>query len=201
MMIRSFLLGAALTLSASASFAANRPGGQRVAIDTDAGAIVVELDTKHAPITTGNFLGYADKHLFDGTYFYRAARTKGAPTLGFVQGGVRHSATRSLPPIAHEPTSKTGIHHVDGTISMARNEPGTAMGDFFITVGPAPGMDAHPGKPGDNLGFAAFGHVVKGMDIVHRILAAKTVDNAGAGLMRGQLLAAPVKIISVKRIG
>jgi peptidyl-prolyl cis-trans isomerase A (cyclophilin A) len=200
MMIRFLMLLVSLSLSASTSLAAGPPGTQQVAIETDAGTIVVALDTRHAPITAGNFLSYADKKLFDGTAFYRSARTKGAPKYGFIQGGVRHSAKRSLPPIVHEPTSKTGIHHVDGTISMARNEPGTAMGDFFITVGPAPDMDAHPGKSGDNLGFAAFGHVVKGMDIVHRILAAKTVNNAGAGLMRGQLLAAPVKIISVKRV-
>lgn len=83
---------------------------------------------------------------------------------------------------------------------MARMAPGTAMGDFFITVGPAPAMDAHPGKPGDNLGYAAFGHVVRGMDVVRRILAAPTVPRAGSGAMQGQIIAKPIRIIAARRL-
>jgi len=104
-----------------------------------------------------------------------------------------------LPPIAHEPTSKTGVHHVDGTISMARLAPGTASGDFFITVGDIPSMDADPSQPGDNVGFAAFGHVVEGMDVVRHILDDATSPTAGEGVMKGQMLAEPVKIVSVRR--
>ncbi|HYN45858.1 MAG TPA: peptidylprolyl isomerase, partial [Allosphingosinicella sp.] len=110
-------------------------------------------------------------------------------------GGIRRIATRALPRIAHEPTSETGLRHVDGTISMTRMEPGTAMGDFFITIGAIPSMDARSGEPG----FAAFGRVVEGMDVVRRILAAPTVANAGRGAMRGQMIEAPVRIVSARR--
>ena len=114
----------------------------RVDLITDAGTIVLALDRRRAPVTTANFLAYVDQHRFDGTIFYRAARTRGAPQRGFIQGGIRHAYARMLPPIAHEPTSQTGLRHVDGTISMARTAPGSATGDFFIIVGPMPSMDA-----------------------------------------------------------
>jgi peptidyl-prolyl cis-trans isomerase A (cyclophilin A) len=191
---------AAANASAENAIAAPAPvlaDTARVVLTTDAGAIIVELDGRHAPVTTANFLAYVDQHRFDGTVFYRAARTRGAPGRGFVQGGIRHVIRGSLPPIAHEPTSSTGLRHVDGTISMARAQEGAgAMGDFFIIVGgPMPQMDAHGGEPG----FAAFGRVVEGMDAVRRILAAPTVPEAGRGAMRGQMLTAPVRIISARR--
>jgi peptidyl-prolyl cis-trans isomerase A (cyclophilin A) len=168
----------------------------RVRLETDAGPIVVELDGRHAPITTANFLAYVDQQRFDGITFYRAARTRGAEGRGFIQGGIRRDARRTLGPIAHEPTSNTGLRHVDGAISMARAEGGAgAMGDFFITVGAMPSMDAD----GDDEGFAAFGRVVEGMDVVRRILAAETVPNAGRGAMRGQMLDTPVRIVSARR--
>jgi peptidyl-prolyl cis-trans isomerase A (cyclophilin A) len=167
----------------------------RVALATEAGEIVVALDAKHAPITTANFLAYVDKHRFDGTVFYRASRTKGAEKRGFIQGGIRRNYRLMLSPIAHEPTSKTGLKHVDGAISMARGAPGTAMGNFFITVGAMPQMDAHGKDPG----FAVFGHVEKGMDVVRKILAAPTVPNAGEEAMKGQMIARPVRIVSAKR--
>lgn len=176
------------------------PGTVRVALATGAGVITLALDVKHAPITAGNFLKYVDGGKFDGTTFYRAARAKGAPKIGFIQGGIDHEIRRSFPPIAHEPTNKTGLKHLDGTISMARNEPGTAMGDFFITVGPAPGMDAHPGKPGDSAGYAAFGRVVGGMAVVKKILATKTWEGRGSGAMRGQMMIQRVQIISARRV-
>jgi peptidyl-prolyl cis-trans isomerase A (cyclophilin A) len=104
----------------------------RVRLETEAGAILLELDGKHAPITTANFLAYVDQHRFDGITFYRAARTRGAPSRGFIQGGIRRDYRRTLGPIAHEPTSRTGLRHVDGAISMARAEGGAgAMGEFF----------------------------------------------------------------------
>ena len=169
----------------------------RVRLETDAGPIVVELDHRHAPITTANFIAYVDQHRFDGITFYRAARTRGAEGRGFIQGGIRRDYQRMLGPIAHEPTSATGLHHVDGAISMARAEGGAgAMGEFFITVGAMPDMDAH----GSNPGFAAFGHVVEGMDVVRHILAEETIPNAGRGAMRGQMLATPVRIVSARRV-
>ncbi|HEY0446779.1 MAG TPA: peptidylprolyl isomerase, partial [Allosphingosinicella sp.] len=96
-------------------------------------------------------------------------------------------------------TSRTGLSHVDGAISMARHEPGSATADFFITVGAMPAMDADPGQPGDNLGFAVFGRVVEGMDVVRRILDAPTSPTEGEGVMKGQMLASPVRILTARR--
>jgi peptidyl-prolyl cis-trans isomerase A (cyclophilin A) len=170
----------------------------RVRLETEAGPIVVELDAKRAPITAANFVRYVDEGRFDGTTFYRAAPTRGAPGRGFVQGGIRRNYRLMLPPIAHEPTSETGLKHEAGTISMARAEEGAgAMGDFFILTAAMPQMDAAGGKPG----YAAFGRVVEGMDVVRRILAAPTAENAGRGAMRGQMLEKPVRIVSARRIG
>ena len=168
----------------------------RVRLETDAGPILLELDGRSAPITTANFLAYVDRQRFDGITFYRAARTRGAEGRGFIQGGIRRDFRRMRPPIEHEPTSATGLRHVDGAISMARAEGGAgAMGEFFITVGAMPSMDAD----GDDDGFAVFGRVVEGMDVVRRILAAETVPDAGRGAMRGQMLATPVRIVSARR--
>lgn len=168
----------------------------RVRLETEAGPILLALDHKRAPVTTANFVRYVDAKRFDGTFFYRAARTKGAEGRGFVQGGIRHSARRSFPPIAHEPTSETGLRHVEGTVSMARAAPAGAMGDFFIIVGGAmPAMDSKPGSPG----FAAFGRVEEGMDVVRKLLAAPTVTDAGRGAMRGQMIEKPVRIVSARR--
>ncbi len=168
----------------------------RVRLETDAGPIVLALDAKRAPVTTANFVRYVDEGRFDGTSFYRAALTRGTKDRGFIQGGIRRNYRRMFAPIAHEPTSETGLRHEPGTISMARSESGAgAMGDFFITVSAQPAMDA---KPGDE-GYAAFGKVVEGMDTVRRILASPTVADAGRGAMRGQMIEKPVAIVSAKR--
>lgn len=179
----------ALATLALIVFAAAPAWGQRVSLRTSAGTILVELDARRAPVTTANFLRYVDQRKLDGTSFYR----------GFVQGGSRRPYVFQLPPIAHEPTTRTGLRHVDGTISMARTAPGTARSNFFITVGANPSMDANPAKPGDNAGFAAFGRVVGGMDVVRRILAVPTIANAGRGAMRGQMMARPVAILTARR--
>jgi peptidyl-prolyl cis-trans isomerase A (cyclophilin A) len=169
----------------------------RVRLETEAGPILLALDHKRAPVTTANFVRYVEAKRFDGTYFYRAVRTRGATGRGFVQGGIRHSARRSFPPIAHEPTSETGLRHVDGTISMARAAPAGAMGDFFIIVGGAmPAMDSKTGLPG----FAAFGRVEEGMDTVRALLASPTVPNAGRGPMRGQMIEKPVRILRARQV-
>ena len=168
----------------------------RVRLETEAGPILLELDGRHAPITTANVLAYVDQHRFDGITFYRAARTRGAEGRGFIQGGIRRDYRRMLGPIVHEPTSRTGLRHVDGAISMARAEGGAgAMGEFFITLGAMPSMDAHGGDEG----FAVFGRVVEGMDVVRRILAAPTTPDAGRGAMRGQMITEPVRIVIARR--
>ncbi|MFC7498184.1 peptidylprolyl isomerase [Enterovirga sp. GCM10030262] len=176
---------------------APKPTTVRVALQTSLGPIVLELEKERAPVTTANFLRYVDEKRFDGIAFYRA--TKIGEGYGLIQGGAKGDAARVLPPIAHEPTSKTGLSHVDGAISMARYAPGTADADFFITIGDLESMDADPAQPGDNQGFAVFGRVVEGMDVVRRILAAPTSPTEGEGVMKGQMLASPVRIVSAAR--
>ena len=195
-MIRRVFILLALILSPPAIAA---PSKVRVALKTSEGTIIVAVDVRRAPITANNFLAYVDQKKFDGTSFYRAAPAKGNRTVGLIQGGIRRAAYRSLLPIAHEPTSKTGLRHVDGTISMARREPGSAMGDFFILAGASPAMDARPGGKGDSAGYAAFGRVVSGMPVVKRILAAKTWPG-GPGAMKDQLIKKPVQIIEARRV-
>lgn len=169
----------------------------QVTLTTDQGLIVLALDRTHAPITTANFLRYVDGKRLDGTTFYRAVKVQ--PGYGLVQGGVRNAPKRVLPEIAHEPTTRTGLSHTDGTISMARAAPGTASGDFFIVVGNIPSMDAHPEESGDNQGFAAFGHVVQGMELVRRILDLPTSATDGPPGMKGQMLSPSVKILTARR--
>jgi peptidyl-prolyl cis-trans isomerase A (cyclophilin A) len=171
------------------------PDVVRVRLDTAEGPITLDLDAKHAPITTKNFVRYVEAGRFDGTEFYRAARTKGNEKEGFIQGGIRRSYRRMFPPIAHEPTTKTGLHHEAGTISMAYREPGYAMGDFFIMTKAMPEMDAKGDKPG----FAAFGKVVDGMATVRKILASPTIPG-GEGAMKGQMIEQPVKIVAARRV-
>lgn len=171
------------------------PGFVRVRLVTSEGPIIVALDTRRAPRTTANFLAYVDDRRFDGVTFYRAARRKSAPTMGFIQGGISSDVGRLLPPFPHESTAKTGILHLDATISMARrSEPGSAGGNFFITVGPMPSMDAK----GAYAGYAAFGRVVSGMPVVRRILTKPTAG--GSEAMRGQMIGRPIRIISARRI-
>lgn len=198
MTLRHFL---ALLLSfwpaLAAAVPSNRPtpGYVRVAIETSVGTIIVAVDRKHAPLTSANFLTYVDDGRFDGVTFYRAARRKSDPKLGLIQGGIDTDARRSLPPVAHEPTSRTGILHRDATLSMARpNRPDSAMGNFFITAGATPNMDAR----GDYIGYAAFGHVVAGMDVVRRILSVPTC--CGSGPMRGQMIVRPIAILRARRL-
>jgi peptidyl-prolyl cis-trans isomerase A (cyclophilin A) len=190
------------TSNASANVAAPAaPLGDlvRVRLETDAGPIVLELDHRHAPITTENFIRYVDNHRFDGTVFYRTSHTPHDAQHGFIQGGIRHNYRLLYPPIPLEPTSRTGLLHRDGTISMARTTPDSAMGDFVISIGAQPGMDAGPRAPGDHLGYATFGRVVEGMDVVRRIHAAPTDPNTGRGSMRGEMLSAPGRIMTARR--
>jgi peptidyl-prolyl cis-trans isomerase A (cyclophilin A) len=168
----------------------------RVEIKTEIGSIVVAVDARHAPITAANFLAYVDQKKFDGLTFYRAARADGRPKEGFVQGGTNNMMTRMLKPIRHEPTSVTGLRHVDGTLSMARDDPGTATGDFFIVVGDGHYLDATRKDPG----YAAFGHVLSGMPLVHQMLAGKTYPGGWSKETEGQQLVKPVRIISARRL-
>ena len=181
---------------------ADPQGLVRVALTTTLGTIVLELDSKHAPITTANYLRYVDQKRLDGTVFYRAMKLDfgGPGPQGLIQGGTQYDPKRILKPIAHEPTNITGILHMAGTISMARWAPGTATCDFSILLSNMPALDANPGGTGDTAGYAAFGHVVEGMDVVAKIHAAPISSTKGEGVMRGQMIEAPVKILTARRI-
>ena len=168
-----------------------------VAIDTSAGRIVIALDRGRAPVTTANFLRYVDAHRFDGETFYRAMKT--GEQGGLIQGGIRSDARKLFPPIAHEPTSKTGLKNIAGAVSIARLEPGTARADFFILTTDIPGFDA--GAPGgDPDGFAVFGRVTEGMEVVNAIFASPVSATKGEGAMKGQMLDPPIKIIKASRV-
>ena len=169
----------------------------RVVLTTSLGAITLELDRGHAPITTANFLRYVDQRRFDGTVFYRTMKL--GERQGLVQGGTQQNPKRVLKPIAHEPTNLTGIRHVAGTISMARWAPGTANGDFSILVSDMPALDANPGGTGETAGYAAFGHVAEGMEVVIKLLDSPTSPTLGEGFMKGQMIAAPVRILTARR--
>jgi len=172
-----------------------------VAIETSLGRIVIALDHGHAPITTANFLNYVDSHRFDGETFYRAMHMPDAKggAGGLIQGGVSSDARKLYPPIAHEPTSQTGLKNVAGAVSMANAGPGTARSDFFILLGDTPGFDAG-GYGGDANGFAVFGRVVEGMDVVKKIFEAPVSATKGEGVMKGQMLEPPVKILKAERV-
>jgi peptidyl-prolyl cis-trans isomerase A (cyclophilin A) len=173
----------------------------KVVLTTAQGDITIELFVDKAPITAKNYLKYVDRKLFDGATFYRASKPPGqaANDYGTVQGGLQNDPAKVLPPIAHESTLKTGILHKDGVISMGRHAPGTAQADWFICVGDMSYLDADPKDP-KNPGFAAFGHVVSGMDVVQKILGMPTDPNRGEGAMKGEMLVKPVKIISARRV-
>lgn len=200
------LLGALAAPSLAQSTApAPAPDAQEdlvpVAIDTSLGRIVIALDRGRAPITTANFLRYVDGHRLDGQNFYRAmhiADGKGGDG-GLIQGGVTTDARKVFPPIAHEPTSQTGLKNVTGTISMANAGPGTARGDFFILLSDMPGLDAN-GPGGDANGFAPFGRVTEGMDVVKKIWESPVSATKGEGVMKGQLLEPKIKIVKASRL-
>ena len=164
-----------------------------VAIETSAGRIVIALDKTHAPITTANFLHYVDTHRFDGENFYRAMHVGGG---GLIQGGVRSDARKLYPPIKHEPTSQTGLRNVAGAIAMANAGAGTARADFFILASDIPSLDAK----GDEPGFAVFGHVIEGMDVVNKILVSPVSLTNGEGVMKGQMLEPVIKIVRAERV-
>jgi len=164
----------------------------KVALDTEKGRIVLALDRGRAPITTANFLAYVDKKLFAGETFYRAFKYADG---GIIQGGAR-SAGKQLPTIAHEPTSQTGLKNTAWTIAMANGGAGTAGSDFFIMTTDIPAFDAK----GSDIGFAAFGKVVEGQEVVKAILGSPVSPTKGEGSMRGQMLEPAVKIVKAERV-
>lgn len=162
----------------------------RVLIETESGNLVVEVYPERAPVTAGNFLSLAEQGAFTGAIFYRVVRLDNQPNnqvkIEVIQGGLFHEERiNQYEPIVHETTRETGIRHTDGIISMARNSPGTASTEFFICIGDQPSLDSGGDRNPDGQGFAAFGKVVEGMEIVRAIQLMPD---------REQMLVQPVKI-------
>lgn len=148
----------------------------RVVMKTQLGDITIEVYEKQAPVTSANFARYVVERRFQGATFYRTVRLDNQPDnvvkIEVIQGGLKDDLdSLALPPIPHETTAITGILHKDGTVSMARREPGTASSEFFICIGDQPELDFGGKRNPDGQGFAAFGRVVAGMDVVRRIQA------------------------------
>jgi peptidyl-prolyl cis-trans isomerase A (cyclophilin A) len=170
--------------------------GTQVVIETDAGEIHVALADDQAPGTVANFLRYVDAGLYDGGRFHRVVRLDNQPRhdirIEVIQGGVNlERMTENGAPIPLERTSVTGLRHRDGTTSMARFRPDSAVSDFFICIGDHPGLDFGGMRNPDGQGFAAFGQVTQGMDVVRTIQA---------GVTDGQTLIFPARIVSVRRV-
>jgi len=175
------------------------PDTTSVALTTPLGRIVVALETRRAPITSANFLAYVDGKRFDGAAsFYRASRPPNAPTddFGLIEGGLIGHPEKLLPPIAHESTRQTGLTHVSGTVSIARHAPGAAQADFFVCMGDQHYLDATETQPG----FAPFGHVTEGWEVLKKILVAPVDPNRGEGSMKGEMLVQPVPIVRARRV-
>jgi peptidyl-prolyl cis-trans isomerase A (cyclophilin A) len=166
----------------------------RVIIQTDFGNIEVEIDTAHAPLTAANFLRYVDLGFYRFARFHRTVRADNQPDskvkIAVVQAGLDSLRVKDFPPIKLERTSVTKLLHKDGTISMARDGPETATSDFFICVGDQPALDYGGKRNPDGQGFAAFGRVMLGMDVVRRINAAPA---------KGQALEPAVRIKNIVR--
>ena len=174
----------------------------KVKVETTEGAFVVELYPDKAPITVANYLKYVDRGLFVGAACFRASKPKdyAGNDYGLVQCGQKDPA-KKLPPIAHESTIKSGLTHgKDGVISMGRFAPGTAQADWSIMLGDMSYLDADKKNPAANPGFAAFGQVVEGLDVIKKIIVMPTDPNKGEGAMKGEILVKPVRINKVSRV-
>ena len=167
-----------------------------IKIETELGSMVAELYPEKAPITCNNFLRYISNNKLENAFFYRVVRMDNQPNsdikIEVIQGGLGFDLEESAyPAIKHETTKETGVLHLDGTLSMARAKPGTATSEFFICIGKQPELDYGGKRNPDGQGFAAFGKVIVGMDIVREI------QNLPSN---GQMLTETVKILSISVI-
>ena len=172
---------------------------EKVRIKTESGDILLELYANKAPITVSNFLKYVDQKIYNGISFYRVVRMNNQPDkkvkIEVIQGGLGADSLKRLPAIAQETTNKTGIKHLSGVVSMARGAPESGSSEFFICINNQPELDFGGHRNPDGQGFAAFGKVTKGMDVVRKIQSGATGEKE-----KIQALVHPVKIITVERI-
>jgi len=192
-------LAAAAVLLGSSAAVAQAPVDTRphLILQTDAGNIEVELDAAHAPVTVANFLRYVDAGYYNGGEFHRTVTMSNQPDkkikIEVVQAGINPDHSKDeFPPIPLERTSVTGLHHLDGTLTMARDAPDSATSDFVIVINNQPSLDFGGARNPDGQGFAAFGHVVRGMAVVRKIQSSPA---------DGQSLKPPIKIIRIHRKG
>lgn len=195
-MIAKYRLTLLLLLAFNTLYGQTGPGKEKIIIRTELGEIHVRIDLVRAPATSINFLRYIDAGLFDSTCFYRVVRPDNQPKdsvfIGVIQGGrYEDEENGGFLPVPHETTEMTGIRHRDGVISMARWTPGTATSEFFICVGDQPDLDYGGRRNPDRQGFAAFGKVTKGMEVVRRIHSIKAPV---------QYLEKPVLILEIARV-
>lgn len=198
-MARFFLMCIIMTLLTACG------GGEKVShvtLETALGDIEIEIYNDRAPLSSTDFLYYVDSHLYDGEGFYRAVRPETDPRgqgMQLIQGGLL-SMTSDTAAIAHETTQMTGLSHINGAISIARDEPGTGSAAyFFISIGDNTSLDYAGSRNPDGQGYAVFGRVSKGMDVVRAIQMRETGATSDDTQTQGQFLSAPVKIISAKR--
>jgi peptidyl-prolyl cis-trans isomerase A (cyclophilin A) len=201
--VMSGLAALGIALISDRSGAADGRGNRAcsVVIDTAPGPITVLLELDRAPISSGDFLQYVDRGLYAGGAFYRTVRPDDDPSpikIEVVQGGLTDES-KYLAPIAHEPTSRTGLRHRNGTLSIARDAVGTGTaGAFFICIGDQPELDFGGKRNPDGQGFAAFGHVTGGMKLVRTIWSSKTQGPSESS--GGELIASPIRILGAHRM-
>lgn len=198
---------ALVVAQAACAFAQGRSALPVVVLETELGNITLEIDTDNAPATGNNFLKYVREGFYDGGEFHRAVRPDNEPRkdapIEVVQARINPERTaKEYPPIPIERTTQTGLKHRDGTVSMARDvtptapHPNTATSTFFITIGDQPVLDFEGGRSPDGEGFAAFGKVLDGMDVVKKIQLSRTPPDTPATNRAGpgQTLVPPIKI-------
>src|SRR5262245_32222869 len=199
--VRRFLVVAAAVIVVAAAVAAAQPARQasavRVLVQTELGDITLEIDGKAAPNTAANFLRYLDAGQYDGGLFHRTVKMDNQPDspvkIEVIQAGVNPDRSKDgFTPIALERTSVTGLRHTDGVVSMARGQPDSATSGWFICINDQPSLDFGGARNPDGQGFAAFGRVVQGMDVVRKIQRAPNTD--------AQRLTPPIKIVKAARI-
>ena len=185
----------ALCASAVSPGSARAQSLPHVLIRTAMGEIEVEVDSVHAPVTAANFLRYVDLGFYSNFgRFHRTVREDNQPgskvKIAVIQAGFEPYRAQGFPPIPLERTSATGLRHVDGTLSMARDSPDNATSDFFICIGDQPELDYGGKRNPDGQGFAAFGRVLRGMSVVRKIQDAPA---------KGQALTPVIPILSATR--
>lgn len=189
-------------LSLSSCAAGDTNSNVHVVMTTALGDVEIEVFVEAAPKTAQNFLQLVDGGYLNGGTFYRVVSPEndhGSPVISVIQGGIG-DAESPLPPIAHESTEDTGLRHTDGAMSMARGGVGTATTEFFICIGDQPALDFGAARNPDRQGFAVFGRVVAGMDVVRAIHQSPADAPTESEYVAGQILEVPVAIVSVERL-